>query len=143
MGSFRNPPLTLSSSLRGFIHFVQDEGFDFDAHVARLMEASARETGLRQRTKDDNLQTKGLARLRREGDDDSDSNSDAGGERSIADSNASSGEFDESLLEGLDLSGGARVGEGPGAAEDRAVLDSQFESVSAFVVAVVSGEGGG
>lgn len=99
------------------------------------MEASARETGLRQRTKDDDLQTKGLSRLRREGDEDSDSDSDGG--RSIADSNASSGEFDEALLEGLDLNGGAGVG--AGVAEDRTMLDSQFEAVSVFCFCFAGG----
>lgn len=98
------------------------------------MEASARETGLRQRTADDDLQTKGLARLKRpedESDSDSDSRSDAG---SDVGSDASSGEFDEALLEGLDIdpeamNGRQEVGRADGG-EDRAVLDRQFEAVS-------------
>ncbi|CAM9550127.1 unnamed protein product, partial [Hapterophycus canaliculatus] len=80
-----------------------DGGFDFEAHMARLMEASARETGLRQRTVDDNLQTKGLARLRRDSDSDSDSDSDGSGDD--FDGSDDSGEIDEALLEGLDISG--------------------------------------
>lgn len=113
---------------------MQDEGFDFDAHVARLMEASAKETGLRQRTKDDDLQTKGLVRLRRDSDSESDDSEDDvatldGGGAGSDDS----GEIDDALLEGLDISGvGAGVCvPGEGTEEDRAVLDSQFEAVSA------------
>lgn len=111
---------------------TQDEGFDFDAHVARLMEASAKETGLRQRTADDDLETKGLARLRRDSDSDSDSDDDDTG-------SDDSGEIDDTLLEGLDLNGGGAPGEG---VENRAVLDSQFEAVShlvlSFLLACVS-----
>lgn len=92
------------------------------------MDASARETGqLRQRTADDNLQTEGLVRLRRledgsssdEDDSDSELDNDHGG-------SDASGEFDESLLEGLVLGDGG----GGGDAAERAVLDAQFEAVS-------------
>ncbi|CAN0260191.1 unnamed protein product, partial [Ectocarpus sp. 13 AM-2016] len=114
---------------------MQDEGFDFDAHVARLMEASAKETGLRQRTRDDDLQIKGLVRLRRDSDSESDDSEDDvatldGGARSD-----DSGEIDDALLEGLDISEAAAAGgggvPGEGAEEDRAVLDSQFEATLA------------
>lgn len=126
------------------VRCVQGDGFDFDAHVARLMEASARETGLRQRTADDDLQTKGLARVRRTGDEDSDSDdADAG---SVGESeDASSGEFDEDLLEGLDINAGERgtgyegvLREGTG---ERAALDTQFEAVSERFL--LEGEGRG
>ncbi|CAM9184724.1 unnamed protein product [Ascophyllum nodosum] len=104
-----------------------DEGaFDFDAHVARLMEASARETGLRARTAADDLETKGLARLRKGGDLSSDASSDLEAESD------GSGEFDEAMLEGLDLNEGQGdrrdvgvLGEGT---EERTLLDSQFEA---------------
>ncbi|CAM9558541.1 unnamed protein product [Ectocarpus fasciculatus] len=100
----------------------EDEGFDFDAHVARLMEASAKETGLRQRTRDDDLETKGLARLRRDSDSESD---DSEG----ADGSDDSGEIDDALLEGLDISGaGGEAGEEE---EDRAAIDAQFEATLA------------
>eukprot|EP00903_Cladosiphon_okamuranus_P008978 g8589.t1 len=107
-----------------------DEGFDFDAHVARLMEASAKETGLRQRTADDDLQTKGLSRLRRDSDADSESDSEGGGDSGSDDS----AEVDDALLEGLDINGGEEgggvgvLGEG---SEERAALDSQFEATLA------------
>lgn len=92
--------------------------------MARLMEASARETGLRQRTADDNLQTKGLARLRRDSDSDSESDSNGSGDGfDGSDDSGDSGEIDEALLEGLDIGGGGDE------AEERAVLDSQFETV--------------
>lgn len=125
----------------------KDDGFDFDAHVARLMEASARETGLRERTAGDNLRTKGLTRIRRAGDyssDDSDSELESDENNSDG-----SGEFDETLLEGLDLGGGVGGGSSDGrnrgvlvegggdecgeGAEDRAVLDAQFEEVSVLL----------
>lgn len=110
---------------------AQDEGFDFDAHVARLMEASAREMGLRQRNADDDLETKGLARLRRDSDDSDGDDDDGVG-------SDDSGEIDDALLEGLNIhdggveegggvAGGGAFGEGT---EERAVLDSQFEAVS-------------
>lgn len=112
----------------GTQQYAQDEGFDFDAHVARLMEASAKETGLRQRTADDNLQTKGLSRLRRDSDGESDDDSEGGGGGIGSDD---SGEIDDALLEGLDINGGeeegGELGEGT---EERAALDSQFEAVS-------------
>lgn len=110
------------------------------------MEASARETGrLRRRTADDNLQTKGLARLRRVEDGDS-SSSESDPDLDMGDNDRDgsddSGEFDESLLEGLDLDGvrgGVRGRTGTGVAapgeqggkdeEERAVLDAQFEAV--------------
>ena len=81
------------------------------------MEASALETGLRRRTADDELETKGLTRIRQDGDSDSDGDSD------------DSGEFDEALLEGLDI-GGGKGGVGGEGTEERAALDSQFEAVS-------------
>lgn len=94
------------------------------------MEASERETGLlRQRTTADDLETKGLTRLRRAGDD--------GGSDSDADSDKS-GEFDEALLEGLDIGGEKGVVGGEGT-EDRAALDSQFEAVSLIVSGRVEG----
>lgn len=106
---------------------TQDEGFDFDAHVARLMEASAKETGLRQRTADDDLQTRGLSRLRRDSDDDDDSDDDSVGDGGGSDE---SGEIDDALLEGLDLNGGGGGSVLEDGTEERAVLDSQFEAVS-------------
>eukprot|EP00752_Nemacystus_decipiens_P007303 g6534.t1 len=109
-----------------------DEGFDFDAHMARLMEASAKETGLRQRTADDDLQMKGLLRLRRDSDSESDDDSDGGG--GGGGGSDDSGEIDDALLEGLDINGGEE-GEGGGVlgegSEERAVLDSQFEATLA------------
>lgn len=100
------------------------------------MEASAKETGLRQRTADDNLQIKGLSRLRRDSDgesDNSDSEGDGGGESD------DSGEIDDALLEGLDVNGGEEAGGVLGeGSEERAVLDSQFETVSCFAVVVGS-----
>ena len=103
----------------------QEGGFDFDAHVARLMEASERETGLlRQRTADDDLKKQGLSRLRRAGDDGGDSDSDADSD--------DSGEFDEALLEGLDV-GGGEGGVGGEGTEERSALDAQFEAVSLIV----------
>lgn len=108
--------------------YNQEGGFDFDAHVARLMEASERETGLlRPRTKEDDLETKGLSRLRRAGDDGDDSDSDADSD--------DSGEFDEALLEGLDI-GGEKGGVGGEGTEERAALDAQFEAVSVICVSV-------
>ncbi|CAM9700070.1 unnamed protein product [Discosporangium mesarthrocarpum] len=123
-------------------------GFDFDAHVERLMAASARETGLlRQRTAEDNLPSSGLTVLRRchgaggegrgggEGGSDSDSDGDG------SDKEGSSGEFDEALLEGLTL-GQGNTGEGGGGVgaeaggeteteASRAVLEAQFEATLA------------
>lgn len=101
---------------------MQDGGFDFDAHMARLMEASAKETGLRQRTADDDLQTKGLARLHRDSDSDDDDDEHGSDD---------SGEIDEALLEGLNIDGGDAPGEGT---EEREVLDSQFEAVSILLL---------
>lgn len=88
------------------------------------MEASQRETGLmRQRTADDDLKTQGLSRLRRAGDDGGDSDSDADSD--------DSGEFDEALLEGLDI-GGEEEGVGGEGTEERTALDAQFEAVSSI-----------
>ncbi|CAN0080202.1 unnamed protein product [Ectocarpus sp. 12 AP-2014] len=114
----------------------EDEGFDFDAHVARLMEASAKETGLRQRTRDDDLHTKGLVRLRRDSDSESDDSEDDVAALDSGAGSDDSGEIDDALLEGLDISeaAGAAAGggvPGEGAEEDRAVLDSQFEATLA------------
>ena len=98
------------------------------------MEASARETGLRKRNADDDLQTKGLARLRRDSDDDDDDDDDDG----VAVGSDDSGEIDDALLEGLNIDeeggGGGVLGEGT---EDRAALDSQFEAVSRCLVLVL------
>lgn len=96
----------------------QGDGFDFDAHVARLMEASARETGLRRRTSEDDLNTRGLTRVVHEDYERSDA----------------SGTFDEGLLlEGLHLGGGrgsqADSGDDTRRDEMRDVLDAQFEAV--------------
>ena len=95
------------------------------------MEASARETGLRARTAADDLETKGLARLRKGGDLSSDASSDLEAESD------GSGEFDEAMLEGLDLNEGQGdrrdvgvLGEGT---EERTLLDSQFEAVRDFL----------
>lgn len=99
------------------------------------MEASARETGVRQRTEEDNLQTKGLARLKRQEDSDSDSDSDA---NSVTESDAS-GEFDEALLlAGLNIreEGGGGGGVLDDETNERAALDAQFEAVSCFDIFV-------
>ncbi|CBN77126.1 conserved unknown protein [Ectocarpus siliculosus] len=112
----------------------EDGGFDFDAHVARLMEASAKETGLRQRSRDDDLQTKGLVRLRRDSDSESDDSEDDVATLDGGAGSDDSGEIDDALLEGLDISGAAAAGggvPGEGTEEDRAVLDSQFEATLA------------
>lgn len=96
------------------------------------MEASAKETGLRQRTADDDLQTKGLSRLRRDSDGESDDDDDDGDYEGGGGSD-DSGEIDDALLEGLDINGvGGEGGEGVlgEGSEERAVLDSQFEAVS-------------
>ncbi|CAB1102572.1 unnamed protein product [Ectocarpus sp. CCAP 1310/34] len=110
----------------------EDEGFDFDAHVARLMEASAKETGVRPRTMDDDLQTKGLVRLRRDSDLESDDSEDDAATLDGGGGSDDSGEIDDALLEGLDISGAAAAAgggvPGEGTEEDRAVLDSQFEA---------------
>lgn len=102
--------------------------------MARLMEASEREVGLgfRQRTEEDNLPKTGLVRLRRNSDsDDSDSDSEPGGHRGVFGGSDDSGEIDEALLEGLNIDGGgAGKGRVEATAEERAVLDHQFESVS-------------
>lgn len=92
------------------------------------MEASARETGVRQRTAEDNLQIKGLQRVRRAGEEDSSDD-------------VSGGSFDEALLEGLDLNAGGVDTEcdGGGGAEShsgegsRAVLEAQFQAVSTVI----------
>lgn len=92
------------------------------------MEASARKTGLRERTAEDNLDTKGLSRLRRGGGgslDDPDSGPNAESD--------DSGEFDEALLEGLDINisqgDRKRAGVFGERMEEREALDSQFEAV--------------
>lgn len=90
------------------------------------MEASARETGLRERTAEDNLSMKGLTRVRHAGDEASEGEEEDDDEDKGSDA---SGNFDEALLEGLDLDGGdaARVH-----VEDaeRAALEAEFEAVS-------------
>lgn len=95
------------------------------------MEASARETGLRERTAEDDLETKGLSRLRRDGG----GSSDDPGSGPDAESD-DSGEFDEAMLEGLDINEGQGdrkragvLGEG---VDGREALDSQFEAVREF-----------
>lgn len=116
---------------RGRVPFKDDGGFDFDAHVARLMEASAKETGLRARTAEDNLDTKGLVRVKRlEDEDDEESEGDEDG------GSDASGQLDESLLEGLNLGDPEATGGGAGEegddsrGQERAVVDAQFEGVS-------------
>lgn len=91
------------------------------------MEASARETGLRERTSEDNLDMKGLKRVRHAGDESSD------GEESEEDDedkgSDASGNFGEALLEGLDLDGGSAARVHVEDAE-RAALEAEFEAVS-------------
>ncbi|CAM9712398.1 unnamed protein product [Choristocarpus tenellus] len=112
-----------------------DGEFDFDAHVAKLMAASAQETGLRQRTQEDDLPMSGLERVQHDSLRGRDNDSSTG---------SSSGEFNEALLEGLSLEPGGGVvvehtegeearggvGDEEGVA-DRMMLDAQFEATLA------------